>query len=311
MTELITDNTLEEFQSITKYNVSQFLINYISFVESDYSNISNYYSGFSDVVPRDSFNLLNALINEQNKIIEIVILNASLLNNYQFWALTEYVEDIGTALETANNASKWMRSNLSKNGYRNNVTLDLVMSQNQGVEQVERDNLRSNDPDGWVGTALENQLREEDYDLDGGKLIKVIFKNNAALTLNSVIDNIDTADKTYGLDIDKRIIFESDDLTVLSYRDTLLQSASILTDLSKGDDPAFPNRGLDRKNVLGGNLAGISYPTIFRQLAGNFATDDSFKSFTIVDVKRNKDAAFIDFQIETRAGEVLDRNLPI
>lgn len=308
MNEELTDAVLSDFESVTKYDISQFFADYMSFVEEEYTNIINYYGGASDIVPKDSLAALDYLIKEQRKAIEIIILNSSALDNYAYWIVTEKVEDIGSALETANNASKWMRSNLTRNGYRNSVAVELVMSQGQGLEQVERDNLRSNDPDGWFNTALENQLREEDYDLNGGKLIKVIFKNNAALVLNSVIDNIDSKEKTYGKDIDKRIVFENDDLVTLSYNDTMLQSAKILADLKRGDDPAFPDRGL---NFKGGTLAGISYPTIFRQLAENFATDDSFKSFSIIDVVRDRDAILLKFEVETRTGEVFENLIPL
>lgn len=311
MTEKITIDILDRFKEITKYDIGSFFQDYISFVEIDYPNIANYYQGVSDSVPKDSFNVLSGLIEEQGKAIDVIILNASSLDNYQYWALTEYVEDIGGALQTADNASKWLRSNLTKDGYKQNVSIGFTASQNQGLEQVERDSLSSNDPDGWVDTALQNQLTEEDYNLDGGYLIKVIFKNNSSIALESVVDNINESEKTYGLDIDRRIIFENDDLLTLSYNDTMLQSAKILTDLKKGDDPAFPDRGLDVKNIVGSNLAGISYPTIFRQLAGNFATDDGFKSFTITDVATEQDAIKIKFQVETRSGEVFDNEIPI
>ncbi len=129
--------------------------------------------------------------------------------------------------------------------------------------------------------------------------------------MSGVVDNIDTAEKTYGKDIDRNIAFENDDLIVLSYKDTFFQSMKILMDLRKGDDPAFPERGLDVKNILGGSLAGISYPIIFRQLADNFATDDGFKSFSITDVKRQQDGVYIEFKVESRAGEVFDDFIPV
>lgn len=311
MNEELTDDIIVDFQSVTKYDIGQFLADYISFVETDYGNIVNYYNGSTSIIPKDSFAFLSYLIDEQKNIIDIIILNASVLDNYGYWILVEKIEDIGSALETASNASKWMRSNLTRDGYKNSVAVEFVMSQGQGLEQVERDNLKSNDADGWINTALENQLREEDYDLNGGTLIKVIFKNNASIVLNSVVDNIDTKEKTYGKDIDKRLVFENDDLVTLSYNDTLLQSAKILADLKRGDDPAFPDRGLDVRNVLGGSLAGISYPTIFRQLAENFSTDDSFKSFSITDIARDRDAIILKFQVETRTGEVFENLIPL
>lgn len=304
MAEIITDAILDDFETITLYDISAFFSKYINFIDTKYSNIVNYYSGFTDVSPVDSLKSLANLISEHKKLVDIIILNSSSFNNYEFWILVEYVEDIGLALETANNASKWIRSAVTKSGNKQQVVVDLVMSQGQKIEDVDRDNLKSNDPDSWVQTALDNGLREEDYDMNGGALIKVVYKNNTSLFLAGVVDNIDSAEKTYGLDIDKNITITDDDLVVLSYRDTFIQSMKILTDLKRGDDPSFPDRGVDVKNILGGNVAGISYPIIFRQLADNFATDDGFKSFSMTDVKRQQDAVYIEFQVESRAGEV-------
>lgn len=313
MSEQITDQILDDFEAATKYDISQFLADYISFIETDYSTIANYYSGFSDINPKGELKRLDNLIKEQKKIIEIIGLNANTLANYEFWVVTEYIEDIGNALETAYNSNIWLRSSQTKDGFKRNIVMITTTAQNQGLEELERDNLKSNDPDSWVDTALQNQLREEDYTLAGGYLIKVIYKNNSAIALNSVIDNVDAPEKTYGKDIDRRVIIDTteSDLTCLSHADTLAQSAKILTDLKKGDDPDFIDRGLDVKNTVGGNIAAISYPIIFRQLAGNFATDDSFKSFAIKDIKRDIDALFVEFEVETRSREIIPQSLPL
>lgn len=302
MTEVITDNVLDQFQKITVYDISKFLSDYISFIETDYSQIVNFYSGVSDVLPTLSFNKLAMLTKEQKKIIDVTILNSSSFDNYEFWALIEYVEDIGQILDTANNLSRWLRSAITNNGYRQQVRIDTMTQQGQGLEELERTVLKSNDPDGWVDTALENQLAEEDYDLQGGFLIKTIFKNNASLFLNSVVDNIDSAEKTYGIDIDLELVYEESDLRVLTYKDTALQSAGILAGLKQGDDSTFFERGIT-KSIIGSNLAGVTYPVIFRQLGANFATDDSFKAFAIKDIVREQDIIYAEFSIQTRAGE--------
>jgi len=282
-----------------------FFNRYISFTDTHYPSITNYYSNVSDISPTIAFNELAWLNKEYKKIIDVIILNSSSLDNYEFWALVEYVEDIGSALETASRASKWMRSAVTSEGYKQQIVTEFMTSQGQSLEDVERISLKSNDPrESWVKTALENQLAEDDYTLEGGYLINVIFKNNASLSIDGIIDNIDTADKTYGLDIDQNIAFKDDDLVVLNYKDTMFQSADILVKLGRGDDPAYPDRGVDIKSIVGSNIAAISYPSIFRQLAGNFATDDSFKAFTIKDIKRVQDAVHIEFQVQTKAGDV-------
>lgn len=312
MTNIVTRDTLDDFERLSSYDIETFFNNYIEFSEFHYANITNFFSGVSSIVPTESINKLSWLVKEYKKIVDVTILNAVSLSNLQYWDLLEYIEDIGHALETADNSSKWLRSALTSTGYKQQVVVDYMLSQGETLEQAERKALKStNFRDTWVETALENNLEEEDYDGDGGALIKVIYKNNSSLILEGVVDNIDTPEKTYGKDIDRNITFEDDDLKVLSYQDTLTQCVDILTNLKREDDPAFPDRGINTKAIIGGNLAAISYPSIFRDLAGNFATDDSFKAISITDVKKNQDIIYLDFQIETKAGDVFSRQVQL
>jgi len=312
VTEIIDDTVLDNFQRLTSYDVKTFLQDYLEFVDVHYSNIVNFYSGSSNVVPTLAFNKLASLIKRQKEIIDVTTLNAPSLDMYSYWALLEYIEDIGHVLETADNSSKWLRSSITKNGYKQQVQIDVVAGQGEGLEQIERSKLKSiSYNDSWVATALQNQLREEDYTLEGNYLIKAIYKNNASIFLNSVVDNIDAPEKTYGLDIDRNIAIENDDLVTLNYKDTILQCTEILTSLKKEDDPSFPDRGLNAKLMVGSNIAAISYPAIFRDLSNNFATDDSFKSIRIDDIKREQDAVYINFTVTTKAGESFNKNLQV
>lgn len=308
MTEQITRDGLDNFHRLTSYDIKLFFDQYVDFIDNHYSNITNYYSAASNVNPTHALNKLSWLLKERSKIIDVVVLNSPSLDNYENWAILEYVENIGHALETANNLSRWLRSSITNDGYKQDVIGQHMASQGQALDDIERDVLKSNDwRNEWVTTAIQNELEEEDYTPDGGYLIRVIYKNNSSIFLNGVVDNINEPQKTYGKDINKRITFENDDLVVLDYKDTIMQSAEILTGLNRGDDPAYPDRGLNTKAIIGGNLAGISYPTIFRDLAGNFATDDSFRSFQITDVKREQDAIFLHFQVATKAGDVFSQ----
>lgn len=311
MAEVITNTTLDNFQRLTSYDIRTFFENYLNFVDVEYPNIVNFFSGVSKVVPTASFVALDWLLKEYKKIVDVVVLNSPSLASYDFWILVENVEDIGHAIETADNASKWLRSSITKNGYRQQVQLDLVAQQGENLEDIERNRLRSINPnDSWVQTAIDNGLREEDYNSDGNYLLKVIYKNNSAIFLNSVVDNIDTPEKTYGLDIKKEIEWNDSDLVVLAYTDTIIQSAEILSNLKKGDDPAFPETGINPR-IIGGNIAAVSYPVLFRDMTGSFATDDTFKSFSITNLRREQDAIFLDFKVETKAGSNFSRSSQI
>jgi len=311
MNEEITSDTIDRFEELTKYPMRLFLSNYIDFIDNYYSTLIGFYGGNISVVPTVAFNKLTTLIATQREAINSIISNNSTLDNYQFWVLTEYVEDIGQALETANNISRWMRSSTASDGYKQQVLSELMLSQGEQLESFERNKLKSSDSrDSWVTTALQNELREEDYDLQGGQLIKATFKNSASLVLNGVVDNIDTAQKTYGIDIDRTLSFDDDDLTILSYEQTMQQSLDVLSQLKKGDDPAFVERGIN-KELVGSNIAGISYPIIFRDMANVFASDDSFQSFSIIDIKRQGDAALIEYQVQTKAGDYFNKNVQL
>lgn len=312
MTEIISNNALDKFEDITSYNVSKFLDDYLDFVDFHYPNIVNFFSGVSKITPAQSLNKLASLISEQKKIIDVTILNANSLDNYEFWSIIEYVETIGHTLETADNCSKWLRSAITKDGYKQKVVTKYMTSQGQSLEHVERKVLKSdNARDSWVTTALENELEEDDYTMNGGHLIKVVYKNNASLFLESVVDNIDEAKKTYGLDIDRKVLLFDSDLTVLSYEKTVIQTVDILAGLKKGGDRAFPDRGVNVKATVGSTIAAVSYPTIFRDLASVFATDDSFKSLSVTDIRKQADAVLLDFVVETKAGDVFNKSIPL
>lgn len=312
MTETIDADVLDNFRAVTLYDVKDFFVKYVDFIDNEYSNIINYYSGSSTVAPSVSFSKLDYLVKEQKKVIDAVVLNSPSLDNYEFWALLEYVEDIGHMLETAKNSSKWLRASVTQNGYKQQVISEYMTAQGQGLEGLERSVIRSTSyRDSWVDTAMENNLTEDSYNLDGGYLIKVIYKNGASLFLEGVIDAIDEAKKTYGLDIDKRITIVDSDLAVLSYENTIVQCAKILTDLKKEDDPAYPDRGINVKAIVGNTQLGITYPTLFRELAGSFATDDSFRSLSITDVRKVLDVVYVDFTVETKAGDFFNRSIQL
>lgn len=302
--DVLTVDMIADFKIATSYDVTAFFSNYISFVDNNYPAIADYFSGISIVYPTDSFNALFSLIKEGQKIESVMQANASAMGAYEYWIVAEQIDDINNALMTANNASKWLRSSITSNKYVPAVQVNYMSRQNQGLEDIERDVLKSDNPEeDWVQTALDNGLREEDYSLSGGYLIKVVYNNAKSINIQTIIDNINTSDKTYGLDLNKQLTFIDSDLQVLSYKDTAFQSALILGGLVQGDNPTYPQVGISNQ-FIGSNIASVAYPTLFRQMAATFSTDDSFKNFAIIDVSRSQDIINVEFSISTRAGEV-------
>lgn len=308
--EQLTRDILDDFESITKFDIKSYLQSYATFIDIHYPKIINYYTQLSNVVPQQSFLILKELRTQASTLISIIQSNDSTISEYKFWILVEFIEEIDTNLTTAANCSRWLRSSIVNYQYNQRPQIDIVAKQNQSIEDIERDVLSSSNPqEDWVQTALVNQLREEDYTKEGGFFIKATLKDNRSFSMQNVIDNIDSSEKTYGKDIFRKITFVNDDIKVLSYKETIIQAMDILSNLKQGDNPSFPEDGVDHSLIIGNNLAGIVYPIVFRQLSSTFAKDDTFKSFAITNVEKNSDAVTIYYQVETRTGDFFNTKI--
>lgn len=302
--EFITDDILKSFKVSTKYDIGSFIEQYTSFGENEYNKIVNFYSGLSDTSDRKAFSDLDYLYAESKKIIELFELNATRFKIYDYWILLEAIEDIRENLLTIKNLPKYLRSTIDRSAFNKNVKFDYSAPQGATLESIQSSLLGDDDPDGWTQTALKNNLTEEDYDLNGGFIIKIQFNNQSQLNVNSVVKGIETLDDALGLDIDKAIMLIDDDLKVLTPKETINQSAGILINLKKGDNPTFPDHGVNPKLIVGKNQLSVSYPVFFRQIAETISRDDTFKSAAIKNIDQQKaDNVYIDIELVTRAGD--------
>ena len=309
MASQIDKDILIEFEELSNYPIRDFFQSFIFFNNNNYSKIIDYFNGDSQIADSQAFNNLKILRLESIKLFEIISQISNRLNNYKWWVLIETVEDIHSKLLSANNASRWLRSAISDVNFDKPETT-VILKQNQSIESLTRDTLGFDDWNNeWSNIAIRNQLKEEDYTSEGGNVLKVSFQNNSPFFLQTVVDNIQ-GDKVYGIDIDKKITFESDDLKVLSPFDTFLQSINILSQLRKGDNTEFTSQGINQKAIIGSNLSLLSYPSIFRQMADVFSTDDTIKSFSIINIKKDDDAIFLTFEVTSKRNDVEQISVP-
>jgi hypothetical protein len=307
--EDITREIIDDFESITKFDIRTYLTDYTTFNDIHYQKIINFYTQVSDVFPQSSFDFLKKLRSSSNELIDVLSSNSASLSHYKFWILTEFIEDIITSLNTANNSSRWTRSSIVNYNYSNNTQVDLVTRQNQSLEDLERELSSENPEEDWVDTALINQLREEDYTPEGGVFLKATFKTNKTISLESVVDNLDSSQKTYGKDLYRKLTIVNNDLQTLPYRDTIQQAVEIISSMRRGDNPIFPEDGVDHSLVVGNNFVGAFYPTVFRQLAATFAKDDTFSSFAILNIDKQLENTVVYFQVETRVGDFFNNKI--
>jgi hypothetical protein len=309
MIELVSLQIRLLYQSITGIDPDDLIRRYISFFQNNYIQVLNYYSGTLPSLPESDFTILENLISDLRNAINQFRQNENSFPDYDAWVLLENFEDILSDLQTVQVLPRFLRTANSRSVYTNRVKIDYTLAQEQSLENVSDAVIGSeNFNEQWVELAIENDLEEEGYTSQGGINLKVTLDNSQQFVINSVANGIESSQDTYGIDIDRSISIVNSDLKVLTPRETIDQSADILLGLRRGDNPIFPDQGLNKSLILGRTIASISYPTIFRQIAQSFSTDDSFRSIAILDATTDQDAVVIDIKIETKAGDFLRRN---
>lgn len=298
----LTGDILQEFYEKTGYPISTFITDFVNFIDNDYPKVVSYFSGENPTANAVAFNNLNSLLIENNKLFETISLNSNILNNYKWWVLIEEIENIDTRLSTIQNTSKWLRSSITQVNFTP-TSVGVILQQQQTLEQLSRNvaNIK-NWNDDWAQIAQQNGLEEEMYTTEGGNYLLISPQGSNNIVLRTVVDNI-AGDKILGIDLNKKIQFENNDLQVLSPRDTFIQTVQILSQLKLGDNPDYPQIGLNKKFIVGTNRNALSYPTIIRQMGESFSTDDTIKSFSIDNIRRESDALYLDFSVASRIGE--------
>lgn len=296
-------NTVDYFSMVTRYDVSTYLELYSIFIQSNQPQILQYYRERNANPDVTSFDFMEKLINEAIKLDNLIKIHKNAFGKVDHWELLVMLEEMRDKLETVKNTSKWIGSSKAKNSWHStSIQSSHVLRQNETLEGVSLDlnGKQGNNQDDWVDIAMENDLLENDYSVDGGNRIQLSkgVATSPNYFIRSVIDTL--VDQTmYGLDIDRKITFENDDMKVLGHNDTVKQSIDILILLKKGDVPEFPNFGIDADLSVGGNAGQLFHSAIVRQLAAVFSTDDSLRNFNVIRALYENGDLHIDYSVNT------------
>ncbi len=305
--ESVSLDTLNSFAEITGFDIVAYLSDFNTFVNENYTKIVSFYSGNSKS-DKESFQKLENLINETNKLHSLININVENFPNYEFWVLVDTLADIRTKIETINNISVWLRSSIKAGDYKKDAQTIYTLTQNETLESVSRNVVNDNQPwNNWAAIALENSLNEEDYTSKGDVALKIASSATKNYNIQSVVDNL-TPQNIYGRDIKKKIEFDTfnQDLAVLIESDTLMQSIDILANLKTGNNPQYPNEGIVKDLVVGQPMSQVSYPSLIRQLQANFSTDDTIQSVVITDILKDSDTVGFTYEVTTVIEEIIN-----
>lgn len=302
---------INKFKKITNYPIDSFLFDAKNFFSKDYLSIVNFFEGKSNSLDKIHIKKLNGL-SEQSLIISNIFSDKkNAMRTVDFWELLDVFEDIKTKLQTTINISKFLRSSLIGNSNKSGFVFDYNLKNEQNLELVSNRLLDEFDSgNAWTNIAIDNDLKEIDYDISGGANLKLRKKLFRANIVTSMIDNT-IGEKIYGKDIKRLFEYSDNDLETLSYKETAYQTADILSGLEKGDIPEFPELGIDSSFYKGVNMSQLNFPSIVRELTRNFKSDDLFQNFEIKSFKIQDGDIFIEYRVETKYELVLIKNTVI
>jgi hypothetical protein len=294
--------TIDRFSYRLRYNIEVYLQLYSHFIQNNVQSIVQFFEDSINNPNKESFDFLESMMIESAKIKILIKLNKNSFRQIDDWELLDFLENIDTKLQTINNAARWTRSSRTQNSWSGNVIqTNYVLRDDQTLEQVSEDVYGGNtSQDDWMRIAVENDLGETDYQVRGGNQIKITKRNSSSPNyfLNSIIDNL-VGQKLYGIDFNRKIGFTNNDLNVLSYNDTVIQSVLILVSVKKGDNPEFSALGVDPKLAIGASYGSLKFSSIIRQLQQVFATDDSLRNFSVTNVSYQNGVLSISYKVDT------------
>lgn len=295
-----------KFKKVTGYNILGFFQNYDTFMSSYYQAIINYYNGGS--LNQNAFFALDNLIKEVSKIEPLFRINTNGLDTIDMWELLDLFSEAQVKLLTIKRSGKWLRSSrLNTNAI--GTQIDRVQSQNETLEMM-ADSLGYNEPqDDWKNISIDNQAIEEDYTTEGGVIFTIILQNNFNIGLENIVD-FTVGKNVLGKDIYRKITFENNDLKTVEFEEALDQSFAIKIQVQKNSIPEFPEYGVDNE-LVGSNVAAISYPSLFRDLLNLFKQDERWSEVNLLNIDRDQDSVFLSFEAKSILKQSLVTNIRI
>lgn len=300
----LTKDILLEFEKITSKDIQTHFAECAIFFSTSYNRIVDYYSGVVKIPEKNVFDEFEKLFQQNDSFFQIFEQMSNRFNNVKWWLVLEKLEQIDQAFDSLKVINKWSKSSLTSVGYNPSLQATYTLRSQQTLERVSQDVLGSFDPQNdWNEIAYSNQLAEEDYTPTGGVDLQLSFPNiNRGVQIESVVD-IMKGKSIYGKDIDRQLHFINEDIAVLDYDNTVIQSVTILAGLYKNDNPEYPFDGLQREVAVGGSRSALNFPIISRQMTATFNSDDSLKNFAISKIEVDQDNLSIDFTVQTRLNE--------
>lgn len=293
-----------EFENITKFELLQYFTDYSDFLQNDYSEVYAYYSGNSESIDNAKLTTLSTLLNKSNNLMRIFQEFAGKLGNVGYWELQQYCQDLKDTLERISKLPKYCRTAKTCRGYKPYVQVNEDIGGMKTIADLadQLGNITENE------LILNNDLEEGDYEIDKLSSITALVENQTNVVVSTIMEQ-PIGKRIYGKDIQRKIDFSDNDLTIVKYENNVEQKAEILLEINKGDVPEIPNFG--KTVVSGQTYNGYNYGELMSDLQDNFLQDDLFDNVTISDIDYDNGDLYATVKIQTKYVYSTTKNMKI
>ena len=284
-----------EFENVTKFKLLKYFEDYQSFMQNDFSHLSDYYSGQTERVDAKITNNFNALLRQSRTLIQTFKNFSSKLSNCGFWELQQYCQNLNDTLERITKLPKYYRTVESVRGYQPYIKVSADI----GGMKTPQDLAAEIGSSGVSETSLilDNDLQENAWEIDKLSSVDAIVNNQSDLVVESILES-PVGNHVYGKDINKKLTIVDNDLDVKKYEENVEQKVDTLLTLNRGDVPEMTTFG---KNRLQGQTAGAyNYAELLKDIQTVFAQDDLFDSVEVIDVSLKDSDMTVTCRVKTK-----------
>ena len=284
-----------EFENVTKFKLLKYFEDYQSFMQNDFSHLSDYYSGQTEGIDAKITNNFNALLRQSRTLIQTFKNFSSKLSNCGFWELQQYCQNLNDTLERVTKLPKYYRTVESVRGYQPYIKVSADI----GGMKTPQDLAAEIGSSGVSETSLilDNDLQENAWEIDKLSSVDAIVNNQSDLVVESILES-PVGNHVYGKDINKKLTIVDNDLDVKKYEENVEQKVDTLLTLNRGDIPEMPAFG---KNRLQGQTAGAyNYAELLKDIQTVFAQDDLFDSVEVIDVSLKDSDMTVTCRVKTK-----------
>jgi hypothetical protein len=300
-----------DFENITKYPLLNFLIVYKDFIVDSYSEIERYFSGKTDNIDNKHLKSLNNITIESGKILSIFKSFSGKFENCGYWELMNLIDELNTTIEKINKLPKFRKTSLTKKGYQPVIQISGSVGGFRTMEDVANSvKTVNNDNTEWVDLMLGNDLNEEDWEIDTLSQVNVFVINNIDIVVNTILDQ-PIGKRIYGIDINRSIDFDDNDLSLKIYEDNIEQKCDILLELNQGDVPENLNFGKNINLYTGSSVKQFLYSELAQDIENTFLQNDLFESVELTDFSFNQGSIQSKCNIKTKYDYKTEKTITI